>query len=315
MFRSPDTGTTPPLSSLVASCFAVTADLHFDVARSRTPAQEIIGQINQAKPDGVLLIGDTATADSTGLEECLALFAPAAHRLFVPGNHELWARRQPRPAEGLLGDELRTRVTAAGWHWLPGAPFRVGRCAIVGSLGWYDYGFAEARLGLPRRFYEAKLSPGAARLLGRQDLAPDVADIPEQSREFYARWNDGRFIHGIVDDEAFLATRLAELSADLTAVRGASQVVAAIHVAPVAELLPRVPLEGPIPADRLPLAFTRAYLGSSRLGDALGEFPNITHVYCGHTHIHRDASTSSQVRINIGSDYLRKRFEIVQLSD
>ena len=95
----------------------------------------------------------------------------------------------------------------------------------------------------------------------------------------------------------------------------ARQIMAAIHVAPLAELLPRVPLAGPVPQNRLPLAFTRAYLGSSVVGEMLGAMPNVTHILCGHTHVHRDASSDGQVRINIGSDYLRKRFELIELPD
>src|SRR5688572_7228053 len=87
------------LSFRVPFRLAVTADLHYDVLRSRGPAAEIIQQINETTADGVLLAGDTSTADGEDLEQCLALFRPDRPRFFLPGNHELWTRRRPRDVE------------------------------------------------------------------------------------------------------------------------------------------------------------------------------------------------------------------------
>lgn len=303
------------LSSAVTLRVAITADLHFDVPRSRAPAELVIQQINAARADAVLVIGDTATADARGLEECLGLFDAARPRWFIPGNHELWTRHNPRGALELLRSELPARIAAAGWRWLPGAPIRHGRSAVVGSLGWYDYAFAEPRLGLPQRFYEAKLSPGSAKMLRRDDLKPDGADVSEDRRNFIARWNDGRFIHGIGDDAAFLRDRIAELRSDLDSARDAEQVMVAVHVAPLEELLPRIPASGPIPEDRLHFAFTRAYLGSPAIGDVVMSFGNVRHIFCGHTHAYREAMIRGCSCVNVGSTYTEKRFLIVELPE
>ncbi len=291
---------------------AVTADLHHDVPRSREPAEEIARRINRSKADAVLLVGDAAIADGRGLEACLDLFDAGRPRLFIPGNHELWSRSDPRDARRLLSDELPQRVTDAGWHWLPGAPFRAGDVAVVGSLGWYDYAFAAPQLAIPERFYRAKLSPGAARLLGRSDLEPDAPDVPEAHRDFPARWNDGRFIAGIADDPAFLESRRRELECDLSCVAGAREVIAAVHVAPMEELLP-VPPPGPIPSAKRQFAFARAYLGSPALGETIRRFGNVSHVICGHTHVARDVAAAGRRCINVGSTYTEKRFVMLEL--
>ena len=99
----------------------------------------------------------------------------------MPGNHELWSH-------GTDSYELFTRILpekiqSMGWRWLQDEPFVTNDIAIVGSLGWYDYSFAQADLGIPRRFYEAKISPGAAeRFEEYAGLFNPSDDIGEKSR-------------------------------------------------------------------------------------------------------------------------------------
>ena len=289
---------------------AVTADLHHDVPKSRASADALIDALNRRDDlDAVLLVGDAATADGDGLERCLSLFRDGRPRLFVPGNHELWSRKRPADAAALLGDELPRRVRDLGWHWLPGSPLVLKGVAVVGSLGWYDYGFAERRLGLPRRFYEAKVSPAAA---GRLGMALDADDVPPGAREFYARWNDGRFTRGIENDAAFLAERLDELRADLQAVSHAAACVCAVHCCPLVELLPPAP-PGDIPDDKLKFAFARAYLGSPLLGKLALGFPNVSHLVCGHTHVPRRAAVGGVKCVNVGSTYTEKNLLVLDV--
>src|SRR5271154_5079137 len=96
----------------------VTADLHYNHARSRKVADELIDRINADDPDALLLVGDTACLDGNWIERCLARFTVPGPKLFVPGNHELWTAGPD--SLGPLTSELPRRVRAAGWHWLPG---------------------------------------------------------------------------------------------------------------------------------------------------------------------------------------------------
>ena len=132
------------------------------------------------------------------------------------------------------------------------------------------------------------------------------------ARDFFARWNDGRFIHGIGDDAAFLARRLDELRNDLASVRTARRVVCAVHCCPLAELLPPVP-PGPVPADKLKFAFARAFLGSPLLGEAALGVPNVSHLLCGHTHVPRRASIAGVECVNVGSGYADKRLVVLDI--
>src|SRR6185436_17426252 len=119
-----------------------------------------IDQMNAAGGDVLLVVGDTAASEGDALEKCLSRFQFNGPRLFVAGNHELWTHGND--SYHLFHVELPDRVAALGWHWLEREPFEWDGIAIVGSVGWYDYSFARAELGIPRRFYDAKVSPGAA---------------------------------------------------------------------------------------------------------------------------------------------------------
>src|SRR2546421_5781520 len=140
----------------------LTADLHYNHARSRTPAADLVRTINATGGDVLILVGDTAVADGDSLEQCLSLFTFPGPKLFVAGNHELWTNSGESYA--IYKMQLPQRVRDLGWHWLEDDPFiPTGReIAIVGSVGWYDYSFAQADLGIPARFYRRKVSPGAA---------------------------------------------------------------------------------------------------------------------------------------------------------
>jgi 3',5'-cyclic AMP phosphodiesterase CpdA len=283
----------------------VTADLHYNHPRSRASAVECIEAINRAGGDALLLVGDTAVADGTALEECLGLFRFDGPKLFVAGNHELWTSGPDSHA--LFTDDLPRRVRALGWHWLQTEPFVAGTLAIVGSIGWYDYSFAPADLGIPHRFYAAKTSPGAASHLGggHLDLLSRIDDISPRGLEIVARWNDGRFIKLGRSDEQFLDELLAQLEAQLAFVSGAAQVVAAIHHVPLKELLP------PVGGGRWD--FAKAYLGSPRLGELVRSYRNVKYILCGHSHMPAQARLGPIQAINVGSGYRSKSFHVLDL--
>src|SRR2546430_1100068 len=132
------------------------ADLHYNHGRSHQLADDLIDEMNRAGGDVLAVVGDTAVADGDALERCLSRFRFAGPKLFVAGNHELWTHG-PDSYE-LFHQTLPSRVRSLGWHWLQDSPMTIGDVAVVGSVGWYDYSFAQKNLGIPLRFYEAKIS-------------------------------------------------------------------------------------------------------------------------------------------------------------
>lgn len=283
----------------------VTADLHYDHPGSRASAQELIDRMNMVGGDAVLLVGDTATADSEAMEECLHRFRFSGPKLYVAGNHELWTHGPDSHA--IYAETLPKRVHDAGWTWLEDEPYVIDdEVAIVGSIGWYDYSFAAEWLGIPRRFYEHKLSPAAAeRLREFSHLLEQDGDIPPPAREIAARWNDGKFVKLGRSDEQFLAERMAELQSQLESLGTMRQILVAVHHLPFAELLP--------PPHHHQRDFARAFLGSGAMGRMVAGFPNVNRVICGHSHFAAEARLGAIHATNVGSGYRHKTFLTVDL--
>jgi predicted phosphodiesterase len=274
----------------------VTSDLHYNHARSRASADEMIDQINLAGGDVLLLVGDTASFDGDSLERCLSRFHFSGEKLFVAGNHELWTHGEDSHEN--FRTELPRRIRELGWRWLQSDPFVTGDVAIVGNIGWYDYSFAQPSLEIPRRFYEAKVSPGAAEHLSEfSHLLGD--DVSPHARQIVARWNDGKFVKLHRSDEQFLDELLNEMKSQLETLRHMKRIIAAVHHLPFAQLLP--------PSHNSQWDFAKAYLGSGRIGELLLGYPNVSHVFCGHSHFAIGATVGHIRAINIGSGYREKK--------
>jgi hypothetical protein len=173
-------------------------------------------------------------------------------------------------------------------------------------VGWYDYAFARADLGIPRRFYEHKVSPGAAeRLSDYAHLFDPRDDVSPAASEVVARWNDAKFVKLGRSDDAFLAELLTALRADLDALRDLPHVVAAVHHLPFRELLP--------PPHGAQWDFAKAFLGSPRIGELLLEYPNVAEVFCGHSHFAAEAPVGPIRAVNVGSGYRNKTFKKLDL--
>lgn len=90
--------------------------------------------------DDVLILAGDLTEDRRLLAWCLRRFAAKFRQvLFVPGNHDLWVRRETELRCSLRKFEAVRRIAAdAGVSMRPG---RHGDTLVVPLLGWYDYSF------------------------------------------------------------------------------------------------------------------------------------------------------------------------------
>ena len=116
----------------------VTADLHFDIARSREPATRLAEEACASGGDVLVLVGDTAGANLEPMRQCLALFSRfQGRKLLVPGNHCLWCQGSE---DSLQRYEhiLPALAEEAGFSLLDHQPVVLGDVALVGSVGWYD---------------------------------------------------------------------------------------------------------------------------------------------------------------------------------
>jgi predicted phosphohydrolase len=286
----------------------VTADLHYDIARSREPARGAAHDICARGGDAVVLVGDTAGAQPGPLHEALELFAGFGGRKFiVAGNHCLWCRQGENSIQRY--EKLLPAIAAEhGFEMLDQAPAVVGDVGFVGSVGWYDYSFRDESLGLPEAFYRVKMAPGAARYLGQhKDLvASHQGELTERHLAMGARWMDGVHVRMNMSDEQFLDMLNARLTEHLRQVSEQSrQVVAFIHHLPFHDLVPQ---NRP---DRF--AFAAAYMGAAKLGETLLACEKLTHVYCGHSHWPGRVRIGEVEVVNVGSTYVEKRIEELEI--
>jgi len=288
----------------------VTADLHYDAARSRAPARALAEEIRQAGGDALVLVGDSASAEHGPLRECLAMFEDfPGRKLFVPGNHCLWCL----PGEDSMQryEHIVPAIAAeAGFTVLDHDPTVMEAVGLVGSIGWYDYSYRHEELQIPLEFYRAKVAPGAAERLPEHRHLVEAfrGELADWHMNITSRWNDGTRVRMDMTDEEFLEMVVDKLRRQLAAFQAdpkVARIVAFVHHVPFRQL---------VPTDRPPqLAFAAAFMGSDRIGRVLGDCPKVTHVFCGHSHWPGSVKIGPIQVVNVGSTYSEKRLEVLEL--
>ena len=294
----------------MATRILVTADLHYNIPRSRGPTEALARRACRIGGDAIVLAGDTAGADLGPLRDCLRLFEGfGGRKLLVVGNHCLWCRNGESSMdryERILPELAREE----GFHVLDTEPACLDGVGLVGSVGWYDYSFRDRSLGLPEAFYRAKVSPGAAAWLGGyEELLDAHRDVlTDAHMGLGVRWMDGVHVRLHVEDEQFVAMLAEKLRWHLQAAAARSRrVLAFLHHLPFAELLPTGR-----PRKR---AFGAAYLGSDRLGSVLRRCDRVTDVYCGHSHWAAEARIGRIHAVSVGSTYTSKHLRTIDVEE
>lgn len=284
----------------------ITADLHYDVARSREPSKAVAREICERGGDILLIVGDSSAADLRVLEELFSLFEKfPGPKLTVAGNHELWTAGASCSLHR-HENELADACSRLGVHYLEREPFIAGDVAFVGSVGWYDYSFRPSNMGIPLRFYQSKVAPGAAaRLEEHQHLLHGRDDVSEAAMQVTTRWMDGVRVKLPMSDTEFTQKLAGRLRSHLSTVAGARRVVAAIHHLPFYEMVPHSILPD--------WEFATAYHGAELFGEVLLESPNVSHVFSGHIHRERRLQKGHLKCMSIGSTYTEKRYEVLDL--
>ncbi len=259
---------------------AVTADIHYGVGNNQHIVKNLARRIIKTNADVLILAGDTFHFQQQLLIDCLRLFDTfKGDKLFVPGNHDLWTNDADSLA--LYEKILPKIVKQCGFHYLDKEPFIKGKVGFVGNIGWYDYSFKDPSLPIPERYYLDKGWPNVV------------------------TWNDGRYVHLGMSDAAFTKKLNDKLKRHLVSVsRQVNTVICTFHHVPFPELLRTRHTS----MDK----FLTAFSGSRQTGEIIKSFSKVKYVFCGHTHQKKKALINGITAINIGSDYLRKRFEIIE---
>ena len=248
---------------------ATVSDLHTDFAENREAVVKLAVAIHQAGADVVVVAGDVSHKDER-IDRALRAFGQVAETVaYIPGNHDLWydvplaADRPELDTWKRYSSELKAICEAAGAHYLPAAPLVIGRTAIVGSCGWYDYSF---------------MAPSFRAQIDDMALATKTLDG--------LMWSDARFIAFRDEDgnlmpdpavarrmEAQLAEHLQRMDGD----DGIDEVVAVTHHQPFYEVVSRT--------GQLPWEYFCAFMGSAGLGETIRRSPKVRTVVYGHTHV------------------------------
>lgn len=289
----------------------ITADLHYDITRSQEPARQLAADICRRGGDALVLLGDSAGADLRPLRQCLALFESFnGVKLLVPGNHCLWCTGGENSVER-YEQTLPQVAREGGFEVLDHSPKILvgehGPVGLVGSIGWYDYAFAEAELGIPEAFYEAKVAPGAAAYYEEYHhlIESHGGQLTPRQLSMSSRWMDGTHVRLGMSDAQFVDVLVRRLRAQLQDLAPrVERIVAFLHHLPFDELVPRGRPDK--------FAFAAAYMGSPRLGHELLACPKVTHVYCGHSHWMAEHIIGHLTVINIGSTYVQKQMRVLE---
>ena len=259
----------------------VTADIHYGVGNNQEIIKAFAGKLCATKADVLILVGDTFAIEQKLLVECLRLFDKfKGPKLFVAGNHDLWTTKGNSLE---IYDKILPKLTrSCGFHNLDQSPYIYKGIGFVGNIGWYDYSFKDKSKPIPSQYYTDKQWPGVV------------------------SWNDGIYVHLGMSDGAFTQMVNCKLKQHLALVsKQVSIIICAVHQVPFKELLrtSRTSID----------KFLDAFSGSQTTGEIIMSFPKVKHVFCGHTHQRKKVEIDGLTAINIGSDYLRKRYEIIDI--
>lgn len=261
---------------------AVTADLHWGMSHPGDRATwALVERAAELRPDVFAIAGDVG--EGAEWFKCLGLFRDLdCVKLVTPGNHDLWVR------DGLAQTsieryERRLPKWSAehGFHYLDREPWVSGGLAVVGSINWYDYSFADPEL---------------------EQALPDVRQMYREKRFPRGQHNDGRFVTLGMSDEAFTAQVVERFERHLAGLPEAvAQAIVIQHHPPVRELF------YPTLLTAVDQKVWLAYTGNRRMQDAVLRDARIRTVFCGHTHAACEAEVQGRRCINIGGDYDFKR--------
>jgi predicted phosphohydrolase len=215
--------------------------------------------VAELAPDVFVVAGDVS-AELSDVEDFLSRFdAARCHKLFVPGNHDIWVLPWPGQSSRTKYErDLPEVCRRTGFHFLPGRPMVIRGVGFAGSIGWYDYSLRDLSLD-------------------RQISMDDY-----RRKRFRGRmWSDARYARWGATDEQVTEEMASELGRDLDELEAAgAPVVAVVHHLPFEELVVR---RGEVGFD-----FFSAFMGSSALGRVIRARPMVKVLIFGHTHFEQD---------------------------
>lgn len=168
--------------------------------------------------------------------------------LFVPGNHDYWSREHSVTDTNQLSHFFNEQS-----YSLVGKPKLIDdNWAIVGTPGWYDYGYGNSE----------KYSVSAF----------------EKKQYGFASWNDRHYVNWGKSDQQVSREMLKQLYTDLESV-GDRKIILMTHVATHPEFV--------IPLPHRIYNYANAFLGARSYEKVYTDFPAIQYSIMGHVHLRK----------------------------
>lgn len=254
------------------------SDLHTDVTpRNKEIVPHLINAVRAAALDVFVIAGDLAR-HLTELSETLNAFHLAGltcEKLFVPGNHDIWAIETPAVTSMQKCQIISDLCHECGFHPLIDEPLVKKKVGFCGTIGWYDYTFA------PKGYHFSEAQYADKQLMG-------------------AVWSDKRYAKWMAADQAVAYRFEAELAEQINAIRDkVSRIIVVTHHVPFREC---IQYHGKLPWD-----FFRAFMGSKGLGALCLSEPLVTHALFGHTHYAVDRHVGNVRAICAPIGYLHEK--------
>lgn len=164
--------------------------------------------------------------------------------LFVPGNHDLWSRKNKEENTLKIWNSFKEAENS-----LIGRPRILNdKWAVVGNMGWYDYSFADQEKYSPEEF--------------------------EAGKYRFGFWNDKKYIHFPWSDQELTQLTYNQLKEDIEAVQD-KNIIMMTHVASHPGFV--------VPLPHKLYDFFNAYMGSRLYAELYQDYP-VKYNIMGHVH-------------------------------
>ncbi|WP_080145481.1 metallophosphoesterase [Marinilactibacillus piezotolerans] len=230
------------------------SDLHIDVNEKALKEGETVDAlltelIHTKKLDLLLIAGDISNhyLRSQHFLEDLQQSA-GIPVFFVPGNHDYWSKEHDVKDTNQVDAYFRSKKES-----LVEKPTHLNdEWVLVGSPGWYDYGYGNHEKYTEQQF--------------------------EKKKYKFASWNDRHYVDWRKSDVTISQQMLEQLRKDLTAA-GDKKIILMTHVATHPEFVVSLP-------HRI-YDYANAFLGAKSYESLYQDFPNIQYSLMGHVHFRK----------------------------
>ncbi|MCC5889416.1 MAG: metallophosphoesterase [Alkalibacterium sp.] len=228
------------------------SDLHIDRNRDYTDNDLIstFSEVIQNQEIDVLLIAGDVSNHYLKTDDFLKRVQDRSSTpiVFVPGNHDYWARDHEVTDTNQINNFFNQQE-----YSLVGQPRLLNsEWAVVGSPGWYDYGYGNTVLYDEEAFSRKQYG--------------------------FASWNDRHYVNWGKSDQKVSHEMLVQLYKDLETVKD-KKIILMTHVATHPEFV--------MPLPHRVYNYANAFLGAKAYESLYADFPSIEYSIMGHVHFRK----------------------------